>query len=243
MTNDQQLATMDYLADLIRRFEIRMIEKWNDMDRRMMRWNGMAAVPEDLPTIKDRATNDAEKQERDEEGDGDEIGEALTTSPIKDAAIKVQGEAGRKLKVDKADKTAIDEAVKKLLELKGEFKTITGGDWKPTDQKKEVKGKENKAPAPTSVKDGEKSETQKKREAKKANKKADEGGSKEDAKDDGPDVSNGKYGVQEMNQSKDKPSTVLIPVKEANNTFNNIRDKGGGGWDRTERNNCKVTKF
>jgi len=125
------------------------------------------------------------------------------------------------LKVDKADKTAIDEAVKKLLELKGEFKTITGVDWKPTDQKKEVKGKENKAPAPTSVKDGEKSETQKKREAKKAEKankkaahKADEGGSKEDAKDDGPDVSNGKYGVQEMNQSKDKPSTVLIPVKE-----------------------------
>jgi len=139
----------------------------------------------------------------------------------KDAAIKVQGEAVRKLKVDKADKTAIDEAVKKLLELKGEFKTITGVDWKPTDQKKEVKGKENKAPVPTSVKDGEKSETQKKREAKKAEKankkaahKADEGGSKEDAKDDGPDVSNGKYGVQEMNQSKDKPSTVLIPVKE-----------------------------
>ena len=104
MKNDQQPATMDYLADLIRRVENRMIERWNDMDRKMMRWN---AGPEDLPTIEDRATNDAEKQERDEEGDGDEIGEALTTSPIKDAAIKVQGEAGRKLKVDKADKTTI----------------------------------------------------------------------------------------------------------------------------------------
>ena len=104
MTNDQQPATKDYLADLIRRFENRMIERWNDMDRKMMRWK---AGPEDLPTIEDRATNDAEKQERDEEGDGDEIGEALTTSPIKDAAIKVQGEAGRKLKVDKADKTTI----------------------------------------------------------------------------------------------------------------------------------------
>ena len=49
-----------------------------------------------------------------------------------------------------------------------------------------------------------------------------------------------------MNQSKDKPSTVLIPVKEANDTFNNIAkeiqntvstddteilDKGGGGKD------------
>ena len=51
MTNDQQPATKDYLADLIRRFEIRMIERWNDMDRRMMRWNDMAAVPEDLPTL------------------------------------------------------------------------------------------------------------------------------------------------------------------------------------------------
>ena len=87
MTNDQQLATMDYLADLIRGLEIRMIERWNDMDSRMMRWNGMAAVPEDLPTIEDRATNDDEKQERDEEGDGDEIGETLATSPHKDAAI------------------------------------------------------------------------------------------------------------------------------------------------------------
>ena len=84
MTNDQQPATKDYLADLIRRFENRMIERWNDMDRKMMRWN---AGPEDLPTIEDRATNDAEKQERDKEGDGVEIGEALTTSPIKDAAI------------------------------------------------------------------------------------------------------------------------------------------------------------
>ena len=67
----------------------------------------------------------------------------------------------------------------------------------------------------TDIKDGEKSETQKKREAKKANKKTDEGGSKEDAKDDGPDVSNGKYGVQEMNQSKDKPSTVLIQARRS----------------------------
>ena len=61
--------------------------------------------------------------------------------------------------MDKADKTAIDEAVKKLLE-KGEF-----------------------------------------------------------------NVSNGKYGVQEMNQSKDKPSTVLIPDDTE------ILDKGGGGKD------------
>ena len=29
----------DQLADLIRRVENRMIERWNDMDRKMMRWN------------------------------------------------------------------------------------------------------------------------------------------------------------------------------------------------------------
>ena len=48
---------MDYLADLIRGLEIRMIMRWNDMDNRMMRLNGMAAVPEDLPTIEDSGTN------------------------------------------------------------------------------------------------------------------------------------------------------------------------------------------
>ena len=58
----------------------------------------------EICSIIDSKSIDAEKQERDDE----------------DAAIKVQGEAGRKLKMDKADKTAIDEAVKKLL-VKGEF--------------------------------------------------------------------------------------------------------------------------
>eukprot|EP00092_Neocalanus_flemingeri_P024201 GFUD01026248.1.p1 GENE.GFUD01026248.1~~GFUD01026248.1.p1 ORF type:complete len:823 (-),score=382.72 GFUD01026248.1:91-2559(-) len=142
-----------------------------------------------------------------------------------DAAIKEQGEAVRNLKAEKADKAAIDEAVKKLIALKGEFKAATGADWKPADQKKDSKGKEKKAPASASETapaiDGEKSDTQKKREAKKAEKankkaahKSDETKDQEEAKDDGPDVSSGKYGVQEMNQSKEKPSTVLTPVKE-----------------------------
>ena len=211
---DTMEMTNDQLADLIRRFENRMIERWNDMDRKMMRWN---AGPEDLPTTEDRATNDAEKQERDEEGDGDEIGEALTTSPIKDAAI--DGEIA-----ETKDKSILNlpvvvsapttDNIMKQTEVDTEpvvRNGVVSGGADVTERDMEVvkgktdKGKENKAPAPTSVKDGEKSETQKKREAKKANKKADEGGSKEDAKDDGPDVSNGKYGVQEMNQSKDKP--------------------------------------
>ena len=116
-----------------------------------------------------------------------------------DAAIKAQGEAVRQLKADKADKAAIDEAVKKLLALKGEFKAATGVDWKPADQKKDSKGKENKTPASAAAVEGEKSDTQKKREAKKAEKankkaahKSEEGAGKEEAKDDGPDVSSGK---------------------------------------------------
>jgi len=138
-----------------------------------------------------------------------------------DAAIKAQGEAVRKLKAEKADKAAVDEAVKKLLALKVDFKAAAGFDWKPAEQKKEVKGKENKKPEAAPAADGEKSETQKKREAKKAEKaskkaahKTAEADDKSDVKDDGPDISAGKYGVQEMNQSKDKPSTVLTPVKE-----------------------------
>jgi len=138
-----------------------------------------------------------------------------------DNAIKAQGDAVRKLKSEKADKAAVDEAVKKLLELKAKFKAETGSDWKPAEQSKENKGKENKKPAAAPPTDGEKSETQKKREAKKAEKaskkaahKAEESGGQAEAKDDGPDISAGMYGNQEMNQSKDKPGTVLTPVKD-----------------------------
>merc|ERR1712142_205340 len=135
--------------------------------------------------------------------------------------IKDQGEAVRKLKAEKADKASVDDAVKKLLALKAEFKAAAGFDWKPAEQKKEGKGKENKKPEAAAPSDGEKSETQKKREAKKAEKankkaahKSAEADSKAEVADDGPDISSGKYGVQEMNQSKEKPNTVLTPVKD-----------------------------
>merc|ERR1712240_339447 len=138
-----------------------------------------------------------------------------------DAAIKEQGEAVRKLKAEKADKASVDDAVKKLLALKAEFKAAAGFDWKPAEQKKEGKGKEIKKPEASAPSDGEKSETQKKREAKKAEKankkaahKSAEADSKAEVADDGPDLSSGKYGVQEMNQSKEKPNTVLTPVKD-----------------------------
>merc|ERR1719499_2302297 len=66
-----------------------------------------------------------------------------------DNAIKAQGDAVRKLKSEKADKAAVDEAVKKLLELKAKFKAETGSDWKPAEQ-----GKENKQEASSSSPNG-----------------------------------------------------------------------------------------
>jgi len=138
-----------------------------------------------------------------------------------DAAIKEQGEAVRKLKSEKAEKAAVDDAVKKLLVLKADFKAAAGFDWKPAEQKKEGKGKENKKPEAATPTDGEKSETQKKREAKKAEKankkaahKSAEAEDKSEVTNEGPDISIGKYGVQEMNQSKEKPNTVLTLVKD-----------------------------
>merc|ERR1719367_773702 len=67
---------------------------------------------------------------------------------------------------------------------------------------------------------GQKSDNQKKKDAKKAEKAAKKAAHKSESgkdagaeeKDDGPDVSAGKYGVQEMNQSKSKPDTRLTHI-------------------------------
>merc|ERR1712032_453963 len=56
---------------------------------------------------------------------------AKTSSPPAAAAGAAQGDLVRKLKGGKAAKPEIDEAVKKLLALKAEFKAATGSDWKP----------------------------------------------------------------------------------------------------------------
>lgn len=45
--------------------------------------------------------------------------------------ITKQGDIVRTLKAQKAAKGEIDAAVKVLLTLKQEFKTLTGSDWKP----------------------------------------------------------------------------------------------------------------
>jgi len=47
------------------------------------------------------------------------------------AKVGAQGDKVRQLKSDKADKAEIDAAVKMLLDLKLEYKTQTGEDWKP----------------------------------------------------------------------------------------------------------------
>jgi len=142
-----------------------------------------------------------------------------------DAKIKAAGDKVRQLKTDKAEKAAVDDAVKELLALKAEFKSVSGKDWKPASEPKKEKekgNKENKKPEP---KEGEKSETQLKREAKKAEKaqkkaahKAEEKGeavgAEAESQDSGPDVSEGKYGNQAMNMSREKPATKLSLVSD-----------------------------
>merc|ERR1711874_19577 len=51
-----------------------------------------------------------------------------------DKKIKEQGDKVRQLKGDKADKAAVDEAVKALLALKAEYKSVAGKDWKPSGE-------------------------------------------------------------------------------------------------------------
>ncbi|XP_074027414.1 glutamyl-prolyl-tRNA synthetase isoform X2 [Leptinotarsa decemlineata] len=52
--------------------------------------------------------------------------------------IAAQGDKVRQLKADKADKAKVEEEVKKLLQLKVEFKSVTGKEWK-TNMKPETK--------------------------------------------------------------------------------------------------------
>ncbi|GFW45776.1 hypothetical protein TNCV_4494971 [Trichonephila clavipes] len=64
-----------------------------------------------------------------------------------DLQIKNLGDFIRKLKSEKADKSVIDDNVKKLLKLKEEYKSISGKDWKPDNQTKESTGNPAKKPA------------------------------------------------------------------------------------------------
>ena len=210
MTNDQQLATTDYLADQIRGLEIRMLKRWNDMDSRMIkRLNGMADVPEDLTSIdiqedvREVVTTNHIAETKDKETSGvtfmDLNGLARTDIHQICSILNLPEVVSAPTTDNIMKHTEVDEpAVRNGVAVGAD---VTEGDMVKgkTDKGK----KENKAPDP--------------REAK----KADEDESKEDAKDaedDGPDVS-----------AKD-------PKDDGTDVSNNIRDKGGGdGWE--EMNN------
>jgi len=80
---------------------------------------------------------------------------------------------------------------------------------------------------------GEKSKGQMKKDAKKAEKAAkraadkEQKGGQQQADTDGPDLSEGKYGVQEMNQSKVKNVVEIISVKDLK-----VKDAGNKVWIR-----------
>ncbi|XP_034967252.1 bifunctional glutamate/proline--tRNA ligase isoform X1 [Zootoca vivipara] len=65
--------------------------------------------------------------------------------------VALQGEEVRKLKAEKAEKDKIDAAVQELLQLKAQYKTLAGTDYKPVsatgaeDKDKRKKEKENKS--------------------------------------------------------------------------------------------------
>uniref|UniRef100_A0A8C8BA48 Bifunctional glutamate/proline--tRNA ligase n=1 Tax=Otus sunia TaxID=257818 RepID=A0A8C8BA48_9STRI len=65
--------------------------------------------------------------------------------------VALQGDEVRKLKSEKAEKEKIDAAVKELLQLKAQYKTVAGVDYKPVsasgadDKDKKKKEKENKS--------------------------------------------------------------------------------------------------
>lgn len=80
---------------------------------------------------------------------------------------------------------------------------------------------------------GEKSKGQMKKDAKKAEKAAkraadkEQKGGEQQADTDGPDISEGKYGVQEMNQSKVKNVVEIISVRDLK-----VKDAGNKVWIR-----------
>lgn len=57
--------------------------------------------------------------------------------------ISTQGDKVRKLKTEKAEKNIIDTEVKILLDLKSQYKTIVGRDWKPEESKMNISTEES----------------------------------------------------------------------------------------------------
>jgi len=152
--------------------------------------------------------------------------------------IADQGNVVRELKAAKAEKAAITTEVAKLLDLKKQLAAAQGSDSSaapPPAEAKKGKGQDKKAAvgAAEGAESGEKSKGQAKKDAKKAEKAAkraadkEEKGGDQQAETDGPDISEGKYGVQEMNQSKHKNFVEIINVKDIK-----VKDAGNKIWIR-----------
>uniref|UniRef100_A0A6I8NTB7 Bifunctional glutamate/proline--tRNA ligase n=1 Tax=Ornithorhynchus anatinus TaxID=9258 RepID=A0A6I8NTB7_ORNAN len=96
--------------------------------------------------------------------------------------VAEQGEAVRKLKAEKASKDKIDAAVQELLQLKAQYKSLTGMDYKPVTA--------------TGTEDKDKKKKEKENKSEKQNKpqKQNDGPKKESAKDQGSGLSSGGPG-------------------------------------------------
>ncbi|CAG0891429.1 unnamed protein product [Cyprideis torosa] len=64
-----------------------------------------------------------------------ETASSVTATPCDDVALQIknQGDVIRDLKAKKVDKKSLEPEIKKLLDLKTQFKAETGRDWKPED--------------------------------------------------------------------------------------------------------------
>ncbi|KAL3288091.1 hypothetical protein HHI36_002542 [Cryptolaemus montrouzieri] len=91
---------------------------------------GKTWTPGTTPTANNLTQNDVKKSEN---------GENELLLKISD-----QGDKVRKLKSEKADKTQVDSEIKVLLQLKSEFKTLTGRDWKADIKPTAVQNTKNK---------------------------------------------------------------------------------------------------
>ncbi|XP_038616889.1 bifunctional glutamate/proline--tRNA ligase [Tachyglossus aculeatus] len=96
--------------------------------------------------------------------------------------VASQGEEVRKLKAEKASKDKIDAAVQELLQLKAQYKSLTGMDYKPVTS------------IGTEDKDKKKKEKENKFEKQNKPQKQNDGPKKESAKDQGSGLSSGGPG-------------------------------------------------
>ena len=90
------------------------------------------------------------------EADKQSVSGEMTDASELDQKIASQGDKIRILKTNKASKEEIDVEVKSLLELKTEYKKVTGNDWKPKGASNADSGKKSEPPSKDSDKENSK---------------------------------------------------------------------------------------